>query len=270
MTASKSAIQEFPFLAKPVRAVDFLEGVPWDAAPFLLGYVRTKAKPTSETWLVTERGDPLLTTWRYGLGTTAAFTSDARNRWAVEWLRWPGYGKFWGQLLRRLGRPPTLGLSEVSVVDRGERAEITVDALDPEVGFPDGVTGSLRVAAPGGEVRTIPLEKVMPGRWVASFATTERGVTSGQVVLEREEELFESRFFTHSRGFSAEYRMEGVNEGWLGDLAAGTGGTVGPDGGSVFLEDERTAEAERELWPWLALIGLLIFVGDVGMRRWPE
>ncbi len=270
MTASKSAIQEFPFLAKPVRAVDFLEGVPWDAAPFLLGYVRTKAKPTSETWLVTERGDPLLTTWRYGLGTTAAFTSDARNRWAVEWLRWPGYGKFWGQLLRRLGRAPTLGLSEVSIQDRGERAEITVDALDPAVGFPDGVTGSVRVAAPGGEVRTIPLRKVMPGRWVASFETEERGITSGQVVLERGEELFESRFFTHSRGFSAEYRMEGVNERWLGDLAAGTGGVVGPDGGSVFLEDERTAAAERELWPWLALAGLLIFVGDVGIRRWPE
>ncbi len=154
MTASKSAIQEFPFLATPVRAVDFLEGVPWDAAPFLLGYVRTKAKPTSETWLVTERGDPLLTTWRFGLGTTAAFTSDARNRWAVEWLRWPGYGKFWGQLLRRLGRPPTLGWSEVALEDRGEAVELRVDALDPEAaGFPDGVRGSVRVAGPDGEFR---------------------------------------------------------------------------------------------------------------------
>ena len=64
----------------PVRPADFLSGVTFDSAPFLLGYVTTKPKPTSETWLATERGEPLLSTWRYGLGQSGAFTSDARNR----------------------------------------------------------------------------------------------------------------------------------------------------------------------------------------------
>jgi hypothetical protein len=36
----------------------------------------------------------------------AAFTSDAKARWASEWLGWPGYGKFWGQIARMLVRPP--------------------------------------------------------------------------------------------------------------------------------------------------------------------
>ena len=34
----------------------------------------------------TEAGEPLLATWRYGLGQTAAFTSDAKSRWAAEWF----------------------------------------------------------------------------------------------------------------------------------------------------------------------------------------
>ena len=68
MTASKSAIQEAPFLPVPVRSADFLAGVNFETAPFLLGYVTTKLKPTAESWLVTERGEPLLATWRYGLG----------------------------------------------------------------------------------------------------------------------------------------------------------------------------------------------------------
>ena len=39
-----------------------------DEAPFLLGYVVTRAKPTAEVILATESGDPLLAWWRYGLG----------------------------------------------------------------------------------------------------------------------------------------------------------------------------------------------------------
>lgn len=270
MAASKSAIQEFPFLAKPVRAVDFLEGVNWKDAPFLLGYVRTKAKPTSETWLITERGDPLLTTWRFGLGTTAAFTSDARNRWAVEWLRWPGFGKFWGQLLRRLSRPAALGWSEISLREENGRAEISVDALDPAEGFPAEVEGSIRVAGPNGKVQTIPLDQTLPGRWTASFAAPDRGIYSGQLQLKNAAGPVDSRFFTLTRGFSPEFRLEPPDRERLRALAETTGGTVSPDPATIFQAKDRTAVREYELWPWLALLALLIFVGDVGVRRWPE
>lgn len=269
MTASKSAIQEFPFLARPVRAIDFLEGVPWADAPFLLGYVRAKAKPTSETWLVTERGDPLLTTWRYGLGTSAAFTSDARNRWAVEWLRWPVFGKFWAQLLRRISRQPAMGFSEVVATERDGRISVTVDALDSQ-GFPGDAGGTIRVAEPGGQVRTVPLEKALPGRWTATFPAVDRGIYVGQVLLKRGGQPLDSRFFTVSRGFSQEFLLAPVDRTGLEKLAAATGGRVSPDPQTIFHQKDRRAALERELWPWLALLALLCFVGDVGVRRWPS
>jgi len=269
MTASKSAIQEFPFLAKPVRAVDFLEGVPWDEAPFLLGYVRTKPKATSETWLLTERGDPLLTTWRYGLGTTAAFTSDARNRWAVEWLRWPGFGKFWSQLLRRMSRPASLGLTEVEITNEGNEVLLTVNALDSEELFPSNASGTLKLSDPFGKVVSIPLEKVLPGRWVATIPNVQRGISSGQVVLEKNGEPFDTRFFTVSRGYSQEFLLDPPDTNFLNSLAGGTGGTVSPNPATIFQMDTRTASVERELWPWLLLVALIGLVCDVGIRRWP-
>ncbi len=270
MTASKSAIQEFPFLAKPVRAVDFLEGVPWDEAPFLLGYVKTKPKPTSETWLITERGDPLLTTWRYGLGTTAAFTSDARNRWAVEWLRWPGFGKFWSQLLRRMSRPASLGLTEVELSNEGKNVLITVNALDSEELFPSNASGELKLSDPSGKVTSVPLEKVLPGRWVATIPNVQRGITSGQVVLEKNGEPFDARFFTVASGYSQEFMLEPPDTKFLESLAGQTGGTVSPDPATIFSNDTRTASVEVELWPWLLLVALLGLVCDVGIRRWPN
>lgn len=270
MTASKSAIQEFPFLAKPLRAVDFLEGIDWSATPFLLGYVRTQAKPTSETWLITERGDPLLTTWRFGLGTTAAFTSDARNRWAVEWLRWPGFGKFWGQLLRRLGRPASLGLSEVTLREENGMAEITVDALDSTGAFPGEVSATVRLSDPGGKMRSIALEQQRPGRWQARFPVPQEGIYSGQLQLEAAKAPFDTRFFTLTRGFSREFLLEPPNRPLLERLARETRGTLAPDPATLFQTRDRTALRDYELWPWLSLAALLWFVGDVGVRRWPE
>lgn len=270
MTASKSAIQEFPFQAKPVRAVDFLEGVPWTEAPFLLGYVRTKPKPTSETWLLTERGDPLLTTWRYGLGTTGAFTSDARNRWAVEWLRWPGFGKFWSQLLRKISRPASLGFSEIEVASNGTTATVTINALDRDELFPTDTSGDLKIANPAGKVLAVPLEKNLPGQWTAKFPCPDRGVYSGQLVLEKNGERLDSKFFTLSRGYSQEYLLDPADIRFLESLASESGGSVSPDPATVFRKDTRTTPIEYELWPWLLLFSLLTFVGDVGIRRWPD
>ena len=104
VAASKSAINEQPFTPQVVRPTQALAGLDFDAAPLLLGYVVTRPKPTSELILASESGDPLLTWWRYGLGMSVAFTSDAKPRWAAEWLAWPGFGKFWAQVVRHAMR----------------------------------------------------------------------------------------------------------------------------------------------------------------------
>ncbi len=100
VTASKSAINEQPFSPAIVRPTQVLSEIRLDEAPFLLGYVVTRPKPTAEVILATESGDPLLAWWRYGLGMSVAFTSDAKARWAAEWLTWPQFGQFWAQVVR--------------------------------------------------------------------------------------------------------------------------------------------------------------------------
>ncbi len=58
-----------------------------------------KPSPAQEI-LESEMAEPILARWHVGLGWSVAWTSDVKNLWAVEWLRWPGYGQFWGQLVR--------------------------------------------------------------------------------------------------------------------------------------------------------------------------
>ena len=56
--------------------------------------------PPAQEILESELGEPILARWHVGLGWTLAWTSDVKNLWAVEWLRWPQWGQFWGQLVR--------------------------------------------------------------------------------------------------------------------------------------------------------------------------
>src|SRR5437763_2036733 len=100
VTASKSALNEQPFIPIVTRPSEVIANIKFDEAPFLLGYVTTRPKPTSELILATEKGDPLLAWWRYGPGMTGAFTSDAKSRWAAERGPRPGFSRLWAQAVR--------------------------------------------------------------------------------------------------------------------------------------------------------------------------
>ena len=43
--------------------------------------------------LATEDGDPLLAFWPFGLGRTAVFASDVKDRWATDWLSGAATGR---------------------------------------------------------------------------------------------------------------------------------------------------------------------------------
>jgi Ca-activated chloride channel homolog len=104
MEASRSAIKEEPFIPIKVDDSDSLQGINIDESPLLLGYVMTKVKPTAKVQLLTESGDPLMASGRYGLGQSIAFTSDVTEQWAGEWLEWNNFGKFWAQAIRSIIR----------------------------------------------------------------------------------------------------------------------------------------------------------------------
>lgn len=77
-----------------------IDGLPSEW-PWFLGYNRVQAKTDALT-VLTFDNDPLLVTGEYGQGRSAAFTSDCTPHWAGNFVEWPGYVKFWDQLVRWL------------------------------------------------------------------------------------------------------------------------------------------------------------------------
>src|SRR5260221_951391 len=118
-TLKRSMLQNKVFTPDVQMPSPVLKGI--DALPPLRGYVLTTVKPRATTILRVppdkaepDQLDPVLATWRFGLGVTAAWTSDLGPAWAKDWLDWEKYRAFVKQLaieLSRVGTKTDLRLS---------------------------------------------------------------------------------------------------------------------------------------------------------------
>ncbi len=128
--AQKSQLVEDVIHVRVAKKVEAIEGTNVENAPALHGYVTTKPKPTAETILISDLGEPILARWRYGAGTSVAWTSDVKNRWSADWIRWGGYPKFWAQVVRSSMRRKVYDSYELYSKVADGRAQVTVDAID--------------------------------------------------------------------------------------------------------------------------------------------
>ncbi len=231
------------------------------STPPLFGYVLTKEKPTARVNLEIGQGDPLLASWQRGLGRVTAWTSDATARWSAGWVDWEGFVSFWGTAVREVLPAGRERAPEVFVEDGNVRI------LAPAGGMGDAATAVARVRTPDGETRAIPMVRtaadtftaeapaIAPGAyWVA--VTMEDGsggtITSGSGAVSSYEQEFAFRAPDPSLG---------------GDLASITAGRLDPAVQAIFDPAPALGRIERPLWPLLTLLGLVIFLIDVALRR---
>ncbi len=272
--AGQSAINELPFIAQPVRPTDVLRGIEMDLSPMLLGYVVTRPKPTAEFILATEAGDPLLCWWRYGLGMSVAFTSDAKNRWAGEWLAWPDFGTFWAKIIRHAMRKQDASGLTLDVQKRGDVSIITLDAVDPLGNFMMDMPATLAVIDPALGQSKVALKPTGPGRYEATVPTGDRGtyyfdaaVGDGPSGGPVDGAMRISRGLTV--GYPDELRLLPLGERALRRIATRGGGKyyAQADFDDLLRPDGRTARRPMPLWPALLIAALVIFVADVALRR---
>src|SRR5690606_35052302 len=87
-------------------APEFLSDLSGMDLPALEGYVKTTLKDEATVHAFATEDDPLLASWRYGLGRVVAFSSDGDGRWSEAWLRSEGYGRLWAQAVRWVSDGP--------------------------------------------------------------------------------------------------------------------------------------------------------------------
>lgn len=266
----KSAIYEEPFKPQLRSSSEVIRGIDPAAYPNLFGYVATTLKPRAETPLMTHKNDPLLAHWQYGLGRAVAFTSDARAKWARNWLNWDSYKQFWSQIaqwsLRRIENADFV--SEVSV-ENGQGV-INVEALDEKGNYRDFLDLQTIVVSPKGERMNVRLEQTGPGHYEAKFPTKEVGAYLLNMMQMENGRAVAGQVVGASVNYSPEFAAGEPNLNLLKRIADTGGGKVlDPDDRSAnpFTHDRFKTHQPLDLWEWLLKLAVILFVLDVGVRR---
>jgi len=282
VTAARSAVIEEPFRPRVVRDVEVIRGLDFAEGPYLLGYVSTKPKSTSEVILATERAEPLLARHRVGLGKTAAFTSDVTNRWSAEWLSWVGFDKFWAQLVRDVMRTRAAGTVDLRLRFEDDTGVVTLDAADVAGRFRNRMRTEATVIALGGDARKFKLTQLAPGRYRGSFAAATPGTYVVSVQLGRPgvEGAGDVAVVGAVKPPPAEYTSLDVHREDLERLAKSAGGVfVAPEAWTGSDEDlasladriaspsQKRVRVRRALRPALLWAALALFFVDLLTRR---
>lgn len=275
MIARAAAVEEW-FPVTQVGDAAFLRGVDVRTAPNLHGYVSTKMKPSpAQELLQSDTQEPILARWRVGLGWTLAWTSDVKSRWAVEWLRWPGFERFWGQLVHEHMRQKHRRELDMKADVVEGRLRASVDAFGADERFENNLTSKLSIIGPepGGQTRVVDFRQTAPGRYEVDVPIEKYGS-----FLLRAEHLREAEggamkqvavSFGHvSNPYPKEYASFEPDVAMLDKAAVATGATVDPATiAAIFDPAGEKVTYHEELWSRFIYSAIVVFLLDLFVRR---
>ncbi|MCF6286228.1 MAG: glutamine amidotransferase, partial [Candidatus Hydrogenedentes bacterium] len=259
--------RELEFVPQTLHNSELLYGLATTDMPSLQGYVVTFPKETATVPLVSDEGDPILAHWRYGLGKAVAFTSDASNRWGVNWLSWEGYDRFWAQTVRWSLRELTP--SEFRVETRRENGHgvVRIDAVDGEGNFINFLRPKGVVTTPGFASQEISLTQSGPGIYEGTFPIDETGVYMVNLTYADEGGVQRMIPTGLAVDYSAEYEFSSTNTPLLEKYALLGGGRLMDDTTNPFEHDLVASANVFPIWHWLAALAACLLLLEIFIRR---
>ena len=263
---------------RPIQAAPspILAGIDPATLPELAGYDFAEAKPDAQVILTSDREDPVLAKWQYGLGRVVAWTADNGSDLAAPWAAWDGYDDFWAAAVRWALPDPERRPLTVSTRREGADVVLTVTAAGESGDFADFLPTFATVTSATGEpVAARELAQTAPGEYTLRLPAPEPGAYAVEVRQERPGgPLVETAGITVPPSPESLPAPEGP--ALLASLAARTGGRVLSldDPGAVWDAPAAGGSPLREhraVWYVPLTLALLLFVADVAARMgvWP-
>jgi Ca-activated chloride channel homolog len=253
-------------IAPVVKAPAFLAGLDLSHVPVLHGITATVLKDPALEVMATSTGEPLLAFWPMGVGRTAVFASDVKDRWGSDWVRWKGYAPFFASVVRAIERRPSqslqLDVTPGPVRGTSRSLAVALEARDGHGGYRNLMKPVFRVETADAEPVDVPARQTAPGRYEASVVADARqplavsvageGAAAAQIVAPD----------TH-----AEYRLRPPDEALLRSIAQATGGSWNPAPADLAAVASGHRARRVALWPALVALALGLWLLDLLFRR---
>lgn len=270
-TIKRNMVQEKQFVPEVQMPSAIIKGI--TSLPALHGFVLTTPKSRAETILKAPAEkdsegdiDPVLAKWRFGLGTTAAFTSDLGTKWGKDWLGWDHYRPFLKQLMIDISRVKSEGHLRMNNYLNGDEGVIVVEDFHPQEMFLDM---KALVRDSRGKDVALSLKQVGPRRYQAKVPLWGKG--RYMVSIEgKSGNRIDRANSSWIVSYSPEYLRFRSNPLTLEEIAEKTGGRIlpaDPKQSEIFTTQRQIRRSTRPIFDWFLMALACLLVVDVGIRR---
>ncbi len=236
--------------------------------PELRGYLAATPKPAADVLISSHREDPVAAVWRYGLGRSAAVTTDARFRWTSQWASWPQAARFWSQLVRWVVSRE-VGAIDAAVEVTSEGLRVVADARSPDGEPVVGWTARAVVIGDEGEVASSTLHQTRPGWYEAVLPRPATGAYLVRVFASEGERPVGRADLPVAIPYSPELRAVGLNRAVISQLVEAAGARVVSTAAEALAPHSAPAARYVGLWHLLAGAALAGFTLEIALRRVP-
>ncbi len=232
---------------------------PWDTlfndgVPQMNAYIATTAKQTAKVIAKSEKDDPVITQWNYGLGKSIAYTSDTSGKWAGDWARWNKWSQFWNLAVSEI--LPSFDEVPYSISQQTDGSYLITDVaqksafMDISVVDDDGkdVEITEETIAPG---KTKVYIDHKPGLVYFSVSNEDNGTFKAGITIP----------------YNKEYQLQQPNSELLQQIAKSTGGKMLEKPKEAFRNLPKSSFEQQNITIWFVLIAMVLFFVDITLRR---
>lgn len=260
--SAKEYLNQREFTPVITQNSDILENVTGEGLPSMLGYIAATAKSTATVHLMSDTKDPILTTWQYGLGKTAAFNSDGENKWTANYAGWNNYAALWKNIIDW-----TIAGEE----DEGEKIAVTQNGSTATLSYEiEDYNANTKVTAiytdEEGNKKEIQLDAAAPGKYEKNLTFDKTGVYSLNFRREENGEVKSTKNSAMAMQYSPEYKYEESHEA-LEEFIESTAGTWIEKPSEIYTHKPPKANESFLLTNLFLLLAVFVFFYDILHRR---
>ncbi|MGD6801836.1 vWA domain-containing protein [Rossellomorea aquimaris] len=257
---TRTYIEDDPFYPIPVGGSG-LDDLFNAGIPQMNTYVATTLKGRADSVLLSEKDDPVLARWQYGIGRTASWTSDIPGEWSGDWPIWERWPDLWNQLVTWTLPNYQNTAFEVSQTLNGNGMNVSISQPDFQAVPMDAVLVNNK-----GEETASSFRTTGPGEYEMTFAA-QPGTYILQLIEENGEEgngVFRTGI---SVPYSSEYRLMEANLANLERIAEAGGGEVLSSSESLFKDNLPKSFTKSSIHQWLVLTAFFLLFLEIALRR---
>ncbi|MBO0684522.1 MAG: hypothetical protein J2P45_15295, partial [Candidatus Dormibacteraeota bacterium] len=261
VTSLRPWYEQTPFFPTIGATGDLLQGVPTGGFPQLGGYVVTTPKPSAEQFLISDKQDPVLAGWSYGLGRAVAWTSDSTGQWTSGFLQSPVSGALFARMVAWT-LPGEGSNVQIQAQPSGDGLSVTVNGPSTS-----GAQVSLGVVSPDLQSSSQSLLAQKPGVWSGRINGAAVGIYLIHAAVTKNGQPLGQADAAVAVPYSPEYLQLGRDDGTLRLLARNGGGVLVGNVSRAWSLPPPPVPVNTDVFWFLILLCVLIWPLDVAARR---